>query len=181
MRYSSGFDSDHTNVEPAIQFRDGSEDREGETGIDNLLHHIVIANARGVIGFMESFGGGGVTEGNKFHNITAYNCEYFISHMQSSNTDNEFVNCTVSDMDDDHYSLTVTDNFTYTYTNFYNNTSFNFIDTSDPTNTANNPLFTNPGADDYTLQSGSDLIDAGTDLGYGHLGSAPDQGALEKE
>ena len=43
------------------------------------------------------------------------------------------------------------------------------------------PLFTNPGADDFTLQLGSPAIDAGVDVGLPYLGSAPDLGAFEKE
>ena len=49
------------------------------------------------------------------------------------------------------------------------------------------PLFTAPsrppGYDtwDYTLQPGSDCIDAGLDIGYPYFGSAPDMGAFEHQ
>jgi hypothetical protein len=41
------------------------------------------------------------------------------------------------------------------------------------------PLFTDPGTSDFTLQSGSPAIDAGLDLGYPYSGGAPDMGAEE--
>lgn len=43
------------------------------------------------------------------------------------------------------------------------------------------PLFVNPGADDFTLQTGSPAIDAGVDVGLAYLGTAPDCGYAEKE
>lgn len=45
--------------------------------------------------------------------------------------------------------------------------------------TTANPLFTDPNNDDYTLQSGSTMIDAGVDVGLPYNGSAPDLGAYE--
>jgi hypothetical protein len=41
------------------------------------------------------------------------------------------------------------------------------------------PLFTNEGADDYTLSASSPCIDAGTDVGLPYNGSAPDMGSFE--
>lgn len=41
------------------------------------------------------------------------------------------------------------------------------------------PLFTDEANHDYTLQSGSPCINAGTDVGLGYTGSAPDMGAYE--
>lgn len=43
------------------------------------------------------------------------------------------------------------------------------------------PLFVNPGADDFRLQAGSPAIDAGVDVGLPFLGPAPDIGAFERE
>jgi hypothetical protein len=44
------------------------------------------------------------------------------------------------------------------------------------------PLFTNPGANDYTLQvPDSPAIDAGVDVGLAFNGSAPDMGAFETD
>ena len=43
------------------------------------------------------------------------------------------------------------------------------------------PLFTNPGAGDFTLQAGSPAIDAGVDVGLPYLGTAPDCGYVERE
>ena len=43
------------------------------------------------------------------------------------------------------------------------------------------PLFVNPGADDFALQAGSPAIDAGVDVGLPYLGTAPDCGAYERE
>jgi len=180
MRYSSGNNSRHpTNVTPSIQFRDGSEDQEGETGINNLMHHMVISNAESAIGFMEGYTGTTNTEGNKFHNMVFYNCDYFFSHMQTDNTDNEFVNCIISDMDNDAYSWPEVSNVTYTYTDFYNNISFSLIDQSDPSNITTNPLFTDAANGDFTLEPSSNAIDAGLYVGLPYSGTAPDMGAKE--
>jgi len=42
------------------------------------------------------------------------------------------------------------------------------------------PLFTNPGAGDFTLQAGSPAINAGVDVGLSYCGTAPDCGAYER-
>jgi parallel beta-helix repeat protein len=42
------------------------------------------------------------------------------------------------------------------------------------------PLFTNPAADDFTLQAMSPAIDAGVDVGLSYCGTAPDCGAYER-
>lgn len=41
------------------------------------------------------------------------------------------------------------------------------------------PLFTNPGGNDFTLQAGSPAIGAGVDVGLPYCGTAPDCGAYE--
>jgi hypothetical protein len=67
----------------------------------------------------------------------------------------------------------------------YNNVARNVAYfTATPTNLVQsgninaNPLYV--GGGNYTLQSGSTLIDAGLNIGLSFLGSAPDIGAFEK-
>ncbi len=43
------------------------------------------------------------------------------------------------------------------------------------------PLFVNPGAQNFALQAGSTAIDAGVDVGLPFIGTAPDIGALESD
>jgi len=87
---------------------------------------------------------------------------------------------------------------TIEYSNFYNNGEGNFWNVGDLIgintmvnangdscdmyfNIQEDPLFTNPTNEDFTLQSNSPCIDAGIDVGLPYLGSAPDMGAYEYE
>jgi len=167
----------------AIEFKDGTEDVEGHTSVNNTFKYITVSNSWGVIAMHDGddFEGGSwdsEANDNKFYHITAYNCDYFVAYVNGTNSGNEFTNCIVSDVTDDYYSLTKTDNFTYTYSDFYNN---GFTAPSGTGNITDNPDMNDPANGDFTLQSVSPCIDAGTDVGLDYSGDAPDMGANEYE
>lgn len=81
--------------------------------------------------------------------------------------------------------ITSTVQYNNSYNNPYSNaffTSFGGLNQPSGVTVSNNLLGTNPlfvGGGDYTLQSGSTLIDAGTNVGLSFNGSAPDIGYAE--
>jgi hypothetical protein len=78
----------------------------------------------------------------------------------------------------------------FDYNLYFDNTSGNCSSCTPGSNDVqgSNPLFTNPGGDDYTLQTGSPAIDTGIDLGDDrnltspglYNGAGPDRGFVEE-
>lgn len=167
--------------EPAIAWVDGSEDLEGYTSVNNTFQRIIISDCNSVLGIEDDYlGNDSEANDNKLYNFTVYNCAFFISRINGTNSGNVIKNWIVTDVDNDYYSLTKTDNFSYTYSDFYNNGA-GFSVPSGTGNITTNPLLTNPATDDFTLQAESPCIDEGTDVGLDYNGDAPDMGAIEYE
>ena len=171
---------DYSSTSSAITFRDGTEDLEGYTSVSNTFTRFLITNSSGVIFFDygdDNVGGTWSVEANDniFRHFTIYNCDYLFTYLRSDNADNEFINSIVLDVTDDYYSEVETDNTTYTYCDFYNG----FTAFAGTGNITDNPNLTDPGGYDFTLQTGSPCIDAGTDVGLTYYGDAPDMGAFE--
>lgn len=173
-----------------IDLKDGGESLDGYSSVNNTFHNITISNSEKVLGIRLGSDDeeppntwDALCNNNKFWNITVYNCDYFIAYVNSTNADNEFKNWIVHTMNDDAYSWTKTANFEFYYSDFYDCSSWDWMDdyTDDPSNITDNPLFTNIEESDLTLQETSPCIDEGTDVGLDYNGTAPDMGAYEYE
>ena len=176
--YSNVFDdcwADSANY--GVTFWDGSERGSNGAGYNNTFQNCLVTNSNSAIR-LEVASYTTDCDNNKFYNCTFNNNLHLFNGLNLPNSGNVVTNCIISSTSNVYASRTYTDNFVYTYTAFYNNGFSPFVGVG---NLSVNPLYTDAANNDFTLQEGSDCIDAGIDVGLSYNGTAPDMGAIEYE
>jgi len=156
-------------------FYDTSEDGGAQyVGRNNIFENCIFENSVTVIDF-DVYNQVSTVDSNAFINCTISGGDYLFNVSRPNNT-NKMVNCIVTGIQN-YKKGSSTLNFTYTYTDFWNNT---FATPAGTGNSSLNPLFVDAVNGNYQLKTGSPCINAGTSTGapaFDFNGTARPQGA----
>ena len=165
-----------------------------DAGNNNSFKNIIFKNLHKGVQFAWHWYGQGVASNNVFDSCVFYGITNELFTVERGNTGTVFRNCIIANNSATTYeggnnSLARPANTNYPLNVSFINTTFfsnGFSTPSGTNNLTSNPLFTNAGAGDFTPQSGSPSIDAGSiatiallDFNGLTRGSSPDRGPFE--
>lgn len=144
----------------AAMFYDTSEDGGAQyVGRNNIFENCIFENSGLVIDY-DAYNQVSTVDSNAFINCTISGGDYLFNVARPNNI-NKMINCIVTGITN-YKKGSNTLNFSYTYTDFWNN---GFTTPSGTGNISVNPLFVDAANGNYQLKTGSPCINAGANTG----------------